>query len=429
MTVTIRPGDLIAGKYRVERVLGSGGMGYVVAARHLALDQVVAIKFLHRHALSDDSALRRFRQEATACARLRGEHVAFVHDVGVHDEEPYIVMEYLEGVNLRHMTGGGQRLPIAQSCDYVIQACEALAEAHSLGIVHRDVTLANLFLSQTPGGDPLLKVLDFGVSKNLASELSAGDVSQTSACVGSPQHMSPEQLTDPRTVDARTDIWSLGVCLYRLLGGRAPFDGETFAGLCSQVLREPTPSLSALRPDLPTELERVIECCLEKDRDLRFANVAEVVAALAPFASKPERAAKVIERVSVVLGVAPPAPGYLPPARIDRGETAWARSSPPRPPFRRPSDLHLLYGALGLLVLIVGTMIASQPTPSLTRVAFGASSSAPGVVPQPPEPAPVVSAQVATPAPPVPTVLAPPAATTTPRRRTRRPSTIPADRK
>jgi eukaryotic-like serine/threonine-protein kinase len=330
-------GDVVADKYRVERMLGTGGMGYVVAARHLTLDQLVAIKFLSKGSLGDEEAYARFRREAKACVRLKGDHVARVFDVGVHDgDEPFIVMEYLDGADLSSVTKERGPLSIGEAAEYILQACEALAEAHSLGIVHRDVKLANIFLTHSPSGWPLVKVLDFGVSKTIAASELASDVTRTAAMLGSPKYMSPEQMNDPRGVDARTDVWSLGVCLYRLIAGRPPFDGETIGRLCTMVLHETAAPLSHWRADVPTALDNIVAACLQKDRSGRFANVAELAAALVPFCIEQERAREMAAHVASVLGVPAPPPGYIPQHIVVQqmqasggsleGAAAWART-------------------------------------------------------------------------------------------------------
>jgi serine/threonine-protein kinase len=306
---SVRPGDVLAGKYRVERVLGSGGMGYVVAARHLQLDQLVAMKFLRREnaALDETEATGRFLREAKAVVRLRDEHVAKVFDVGTLESgEPYIVMEYLDGCDLSALAKQRGQLPVSEAVEYVMQACEALAEAHSLGIVHRDVKLANLFVTRGHAGSPLVKVLDFGISKvnPYAGSEADQEMTRTASMLGSPRFMSPEQMRDPRAVDARSDLWSLGVVLYRLVAGKPPFEAETLGRLLTMVMHENPDPLSAARPDLPPGFSEVVQHCLEKDPNHRFANIAELAYALAPFTVDPNRARGVADRIAQTLSVA-----------------------------------------------------------------------------------------------------------------------------
>ena len=309
MSHAVKPGDVLAGKYRVERVLGSGGMGYVVAARHLQLDQLVAMKFLRRNGagLDETEATGRFLREAKAVVRLRDEHVAKVFDVGTLETgEPYIVMEYLDGCDLAALAKQRGQIPVSEAVEYVMQACEALAEAHSIGIVHRDVKLANLFLTRGHAGSPLVKVLDFGISKvNPFGEAAAEhEMTRTSSMLGSPRFMSPEQMRDPRKVDPRSDLWSLGVVLYRLVAGKPPFEAETLGRLLSMVMHESPDPIGASRNDLPAGFAEVVHHCLEKDPSARFSNVAELAYALAPYAVDPVRARGVADRVAQTLSVA-----------------------------------------------------------------------------------------------------------------------------
>ena len=304
---SVRPGDVLAGKYRVERVLGSGGMGYVVAARHLQLDQLVAMKFLRRggNALDETEATGRFLREAKAVVRLRDEHVAKVFDVGALETgEPYIVMEYLDGSDLAGAREAARRDPRRRGVDYVLQACEALAEAHALGIVHRDVKLANLFVTRGASGSPLVKVLDFGISKVIRSASRSTTMTRTASMLGCPRYMSPEQMRDPRAVDARTDIWSLGVVLYRLVTGRPPFEADTLGRLLTMVMHENPDPLSAVRGDLPLGFSETVQRCLEKDANHRYSNIAELAYALVPFAVDPVRARGVADRIAATLSVA-----------------------------------------------------------------------------------------------------------------------------
>jgi len=304
----LRPGDILAGKYKVERVLGAGGMGYVVAARHMQLEQMVAMKFIRGNVLESDEARKRFVREAKASARLKSEHVARVFDVGTLESgDPYMVMEYLEGADLSVIAKERGALPVGEAIEYVLQACEALAEAHSQGIVHRDIKLANLFVTRGPTGMPLVKLLDFGISKVNPFATTDLDMTTTSVMLGSPRFMSPEQMRDPRSVDPRSDLWSLGVVLYRLVAGRGPFEADNLARLFTMVMNEPVTPPDAVAP-LPPGLGAVIMRCLEKDRDRRFANVAELAAALAPWSLAPARAQTLAEGIAMVLAVPPPAP-------------------------------------------------------------------------------------------------------------------------
>ncbi len=292
-------GAMLAGKYRIEHVLGEGGMGVVVAATNEALRQRVAIKLLRSGALANAKALGRFEREARAAASLRSNHVARVLDVGkLEDGRPYMVMEYLEGQDLGDVIDRVGDMPVHEAVDYVLQACEAIAEAHAAGIIHRDLKPKNLFLSRTVDGRPLVKVLDFGISK---MEDAAEDMSltRTTEIIGSPSYMSPEQLRASKGVDVRTDIWALGVILFELLTKKLPFQALTVTELVAVVLTEPVPDLSVDRPDVPQALTDAIHRCLAKKREDRFASVADLVRTIAPFGS-PDDGDTTVDRVARV---------------------------------------------------------------------------------------------------------------------------------
>ena len=298
----VREGEVLAGKFRIERVLGQGAMGVVVAATHIQLDERVALKFLLPEALINTDAVARFAREARAAVKIKSEHVARVSDVGTLESgSPYMVMEYLHGQDLSERLFDRGALPIADAVDFVLQACEALAEAHALGIVHRDLKPANLFVTTRPDGTACIKVLDFGISKfTTAGSASELGMTKTATVMGSPLYMSPEQLSSTRSVDARTDIWAIGVILYELISGQVPFEAETMPQLCGMVLGEAPPSLREQRPGLPEGLEAVVLRCLAKDRTQRYASIAELAEALAPFG--PPSATRSAERIARVLG-------------------------------------------------------------------------------------------------------------------------------
>jgi serine/threonine-protein kinase len=283
-SIPVTQGDVLAGKYRVDRILGVGGMGVVVAATHLQLDQRVALKFMLPQGLAHPAMVERFSREARAAVRLKSDHVARVLDVGtLASGSPYMVMEYLEGNDLGSIVDQQGPMPIHAAVDCVLQACDAVAEAHSLGIIHRDLKPRNLFLTGRNDGRALVKVLDFGISKHKGG---TGDLAltRTTEVIGSPNYMSPEQLRSARGADERSDIWALGVILYELLTGQVPFVAESVTQLTAMVLTEPPRSIESLRPDVPKALAAIVGRCLEKDRDRRFASVAELASALEPFA-------------------------------------------------------------------------------------------------------------------------------------------------
>jgi serine/threonine protein kinase len=295
-------GDVLAGKFRIERVLGIGGMGMVVSAMHIHLDERVAIKFLLPEALSNGEAVARFGREARAAVKIRSEHVARVTDVGALETgAPYMVMELLRGQDLSNLLRDSGALPVHLAVQYVLQACEALAEAHAIGIVHRDLKPANLFLTSRADGSPCIKVLDFGISKVTSVNGSGSDMgmTRTQSIMGSPLYMSPEQMASSRDVDQRADIWAMGCVLYELVTGHVPFEAETMPQLCTLILHAEPPPPRSIRPEVPEGLEQAILRCLRKDRHQRYDNVAALAMDLAGFA--PDAGPRSAERISKVL--------------------------------------------------------------------------------------------------------------------------------
>jgi serine/threonine protein kinase len=283
-------GEVIAGKYEVLKLIGSGGMGYVVSAMHVELGEVVALKFLRPEALQIPELVERFAREARAAAKIRSEHVARVFDVGtLPDGIPFIVMEYLAGQDLADVLAHGGPLPIKVAVEYVMQACEALAAAHAAGVVHRDIKPENLFLTQHAQGLDFIKILDFGISKVALTPGGKRAFARTTMPIGSPVYMSPEQIRSSESVDARTDIWSLGCVLFELLTGVVAFDEPTLMQLSAAILEHDPIPLRTLVPDAPEELEAVLLKCLEKDVDKRYGNIAELAIALYPFAPRRSR--------------------------------------------------------------------------------------------------------------------------------------------
>jgi len=324
VSVTLpQAGEILAGKYRIERVLGVGGMGVVVCAHHLQLDERVALKFLRPEALENGEAVARFDREARAAVKIKSEHVARVTDVGrLENGAPYMVMEYLEGRDLSAWIAERGALPVELAVDFVLQACEAIADAHALGIIHRDLKPSNLFCIVRSDGLPSIKVLDFGISKLTGLSASAPDMAmtRTQSLMGSPLYMSPEQMQTSKGVDARADIWALGVILFELVTGRVPFMGEGIPDLVLNIVTGPTPSARAVRPDVPLVLEQAIRRCLEKDRANRYANVAELAEALVGLA--PKEAVPTVEKISRIIrnaGLATSGARTAPPTTLVAG--------------------------------------------------------------------------------------------------------------
>lgn len=287
----LQPGEVLREKYYVERILGQGGMGIVAQAIHLRLKKPVAIKCLLPELIAEPLIVKRFLREAQAAASLHSENVCRVFDVGTLDTGcPYIVMEFMDGLDLRDYVTKHGRPSLSRCVDLILQTCDALSEAHAAGIIHRDLKPANLFIAKRANGASLLKVLDFGISKQRAS----GDeqITHTHAILGTPAYMSPEQIVSAKQVDARSDIWSLGIILYELLNGQRPFNGRTFPEMFVLIVEEPTPP--SVVP-LPSGLEKAVARCLQKDPDQRFQSVLELAAAIKPFMSSSQATSAAIE--------------------------------------------------------------------------------------------------------------------------------------
>jgi eukaryotic-like serine/threonine-protein kinase len=392
----VKEGDVLAGKYRIDKILGAGGMGVVVAAHHIQLDERVAIKFLLPAALHNKEAVTRFAREARAAVKIKSEHVVRVSDVGTLETgAPYMVMEFLEGSDLSSWLANKGPLPVEQAVEFVLQACEAIAEAHALGIVHRDLKPANLFVLKRPGGSLSVKVLDFGISKVTGLGASGPDLSmtKTSSVMGSPLYMSPEQMQSSKDADARSDIWALGVILYELLTGRPPFEADAMPELVVKILTANPVPIRNLRADAPGGIERVIYKALEKDRGRRYATVGELAHDLIEFGNKRARAS--VERISSVLQAAglsasalalpPSSDTATPPANATMA--AWGQTSP---------------GAMGGKRMLISAAALVVVTVIVTIAVVGRKSSSDGDIAKPTvasEPAPAAPPAAAAPAP------------------------------
>jgi serine/threonine-protein kinase len=360
----LAPGAVIDGKYRVDRRLGGGAMGTVYAAQNKLLDTSVALKVLHAEHAVDDKIVARFIREARVAAGIDNEHVARVHDFGVCEGSPYIVYELLSGEDLAGVVAKEGPLPSTVAVDYVMQALAGVAAAHAGGIVHRDLKPANLFRARRVNGPPIVKVLDFGIAKALKGrELDRGPQTATSALMGSPLYMSPEQLRSSKRIDFRADIWSLGVTLYELLTGALPFSAASLGELLTALLEGAPVPLERHRPDLPPALVAVVGRCLERDRERRFQSVKELATALAPFGTEVGHAAlRNIEHLTRDATIPPPQPPSSDPrssASADATTGDAARDAAPADGLARPraagsrtmSMIPLVLGGLILLLL------------------------------------------------------------------------------
>ncbi|MEP7048839.1 MAG: serine/threonine-protein kinase [Pseudomonadota bacterium] len=351
--VTPAIGEVISAKYRLDFILGTGGMGKVFGATHLGLGQRVAIKVLTVE--SDDTrreeAQERFLREGRAMATLVSDHVVRIYDVGTLDNgAPFMVMEQLQGNDLAHLLQRNGPFAIDLAAECVRQAAAGIAAAHAQGIVHRDLKPSNLFLAQRSDGSPLIKVLDFGISKNMQVELesAAGSLTATRSVLGTPFYMSPEQVRDAKKVDFRTDVWSLGLILHELLSGSPAFEGTTLPGVCAAIVADPPAALRLKRPEVPVELENIVLKCLEKEPTRRFQTAAALMHELAQWTGRVE--------------------GGAPPPFSDR----TIRSSPmtmKHPELSAPAEV------LGGASSDTGTMASAVLSKSVARVISNAEAS------------------------------------------------------
>ncbi len=389
----IVPGTVLAGKYRVLRTIGRGGMGVVVEALHMQLDERVALKFLLPEFAFRPDFAERFVREARAAVKIKGEHVTKVSDVGTLETgAPYMVMELLDGTDLSNLLQSHGPMALHDAVDFVIQGCEALAEAHQAGIVHRDIKPANLFLARRNDGSSLVKVLDFGISKIVGG--TTDGLTKTTATMGSALYMAPEQMRQAKSVDHRADIYAMGITLYELLAGKQPYLADTLPELCALVLTgTPTP-LREVRPDLPPVFATVLERSYEREREQRYQTIAEFAFALAPYAT--QRSKSSLDRIARFAGyAAPPAQqfpqqhGYPAPphptGQVPGAMTnaSLARSNAPMPaPTAKKSNAGVFVG----IALVVGAAAAVGvfATGLHHRVLGGATASTAAPASEPP---------------------------------------------
>jgi serine/threonine-protein kinase len=385
------PGTVLRGRYRIDGELGVGGCSFVLRAHDAVLGQPVAIKILRPDVGFARDMEARLMREARAVGQLTSPHVVRVFDAGMLDEgAPFLVMELLHGTDLCALLARQRMLPPAIAVDFVLQACDALGEAHALGIVHRDIKPSNLFVVTHPDGSKIVKVLDFGISK---SPVPDGDPSltQTAALLGTPAYMAPEQMRSARNADARSDVWALGTVLYELVEGRMPMTAESFAELVLAASTQPHAPLIAARPLAP-----VIARCLAKTPDDRYPNMAELAADLARFTDRPLGLA-CAERAARVLGIAP---------RVQVPAVTVVAPAAPRA-MRRIATVAAITAAIAIPALVLATRPARAPAQAKPPPAVSApvepvaavTDAAPAVAPPPAPPA----VQTAAPTPAVPT--------------------------
>ena len=408
VTLPLRPGELVAGKYRVDRVLGVGGMGAVFAAEDQATGERVAIKCLLPVFADNHDVMTRFLREGSATMRLQSPHIAQVSSTGTLDDGvPYIVMEHLDGRDLRTVVRGSGPLDVSTAAAYVTQVCEALAEAHALGIIHRDLKPANLFLTRRANGAALIKVLDFGIAKYTSASLLGDQVemTKTQAVLGSRAYMSPEQMLRPKEVDARADIWSLGVILYFFVTGLNPFTSDTTEGMIMRIVTGAAEPLQTALPDVPEGFDAVVRRCLSKRREDRFSNVTELGRALAPFARHvPDRATMELDdEPQGASGIQTPEPsgptmrGYSMP---DASQPGLSQPGITRPSVSRPSVTRVTRGSVAALlgslgaVLVAGVVVVSFIMSTRNATAHTEGAPSPAAAPIASESAAAVAVQI-----------------------------------
>lgn len=394
MAGDVRPGEIFAGKYRIERILGEGGFGLVFAARNIELGELVAVKLLKHD--GDPVTAERFMREARSATKIRGDNVVRIYAVDqLDDGDLYMVMEYLEGRDLRREVVEAGPLQVPDAVDCILQACDVIGRAHAIGIVHRDIKSANIFAVRSPDGRRRIKVLDFGIARSLDPV----DVSLTQSAVmlGSPHYMAPEQMVDGHRVDERADIWALGATLFELLTGRPPFGAGSLPQVVHRVQSQPPMRLRELRPEAPAGLEAVILECLQKDREKRYPDVGSLVAALEPFAgdvastlSTNARNAKLDVEATLQIPQPKAAPAPAPPrATIPSSPSGIAAPAVAAPVVALPASspksttTPLVVAGLAMVVLLAAGVGITRATRSSAdaQPPAGEASDAPTAVP------------------------------------------------
>jgi serine/threonine protein kinase len=363
-------GRVLASKYRILRQIGEGGMGVVHLGEHLELKTRVAIKRLQPKLATDATARARFLREARLAASIEGEHSARIHDVGTDDDgRPYMVMEHLVGETADARLAREGKIPLQDAATIVLQLLDALSEAHAKGLVHRDLKPGNIFLTERTGEAIWVKVVDFGISKATSPEHGVSSPSLTltepRTLLGSPEYMSPEQLRDSASVDARSDIWACGVVLFELLSGKVPFEASSLADLYARIVSgEPKTLAEVGVAGVPAAVTRLIERCLRKAKEERPQSAYEIAVALAPHASDSSK-------------------NLLPRIR------AWCKSedSPAQTARPRRAAVGLTLIALaGVLAFGAASLRAPAPPPRPTQAAMAPLATLDPVAPQAPTP-------------------------------------------
>ena len=419
-------GQIIAGKYELRAMLARGGMGSVWRARHILLDVDVAVKLMAPALLSSADQRIRFGREAKAAAQIKSSHVVKIHDYGFDGETPYMVMELLDGEDLGACLRREKRLSPARAAELLAQIARGLHGAHELGIIHRDLKPANIFLARADDAE-VVKILDFGIAR-AGGHGGTSETTMTGDVLGSPPYMSPEQVRGLKSIDHRTDLWSVGVVLYRALTGRLPFQGDGPGDLILKICKESPPPPSSLAPELPGALDAFFGRVFQREPDARFASIREMadafVQAIAPRAPAPRPALSSLPEAAPAGPMRPQtvrmdelprdvqrSPPRASPAVVAAPPSALLQlTTPMRPPEVRPvaAPGQGATAAPGQgATAAPGQGAAASPARPWSPVAMSPSGAAPAATPSPEHaPLPVTSPRAA----PVPHVQSPPAA-------------------
>jgi serine/threonine-protein kinase len=411
-----RPGDQITPSIRLVRELGSGGMGSVWVADHAALQTQVVVKFMHVQLTGDRDSVLRFSREAAAGANVKSPHVVQVHDHGIApDGAPFIVMELLEGSDLAAHVEKSGPMPLAEVDHVISQTCKALARAHERGIVHRDIKPQNIFLTNVGGGEPFVKVLDFGIAKASGSQHSMSSATKTGALMGTPYYMSPEQTVGAKGVDHRTDLWALGVVAFECMTAQRPFEAETIGGLAIAICSGPMPMPSRVNRALPLEVDRWFARACAREATQRFNSAREMADELhmlatgrlydQRLASEPRGLPHAATELAPPLALPPTVPAGPEPAPTV-GVTTQApvsgEAEEPVIPKRRGKGFAL---GVAAAVVLAGAAAVGVKLANPSPVQPSAASTQAVAPPPPPAPLPSAATAVALSPPPV---VAPP---------------------
>jgi serine/threonine-protein kinase len=393
----LETGTLVAERYRLERLLGEGGMGEVWSATHEITGGRVALKFLKAANMPRAEARKRFLREARAAALVDHPNIVQIRDVIEHEDMPVLVMDLLHGETLHRRLGKRGCLDLDEAARIAIQIVGAVGAAHEAGLIHRDLKPENVFLARVSGSGELARVLDFGIAKLIDDGLDGATVTQSGTLIGTPAYMAPEQVFGERELDYRIDVWALGVMLHEILTGVRPIEGDNFGQIAKRLLSEPVRSVAVLRPDLPADVVELVDHMLVREPENRLSDLREAVEVFARYAStrKPSFGPPRLRAASDPNPpISTPEPIYEPDDRsVDPSASTLMQGTPPRldtatshttSSSRSPRWVAIAAG-LGVVVLlglafgfrsVVSRTSSAPSSPTATSAALAASSSA-----------------------------------------------------